>query len=74
MLLGHCNAKVDWEDTFKPTNGYKSLHDISNNNGIGEVHFAISKHLTVKSKILPQYIQTVGNPLMGKPTIILIIL
>jgi hypothetical protein len=34
FLLGDFNAKVGREDIFKPTIGDKSLHEISNDNGV----------------------------------------
>jgi exonuclease III len=49
VLLGDFNAKVGREDIFKPTIGYESLHEISNDNGIRVVNFATSKNLRVKS-------------------------
>jgi hypothetical protein len=49
ILLGDYNAKVGREDIFKPTVGNKSLHEISNDNGVKVVNFATSKNLTVKS-------------------------
>jgi hypothetical protein len=45
-LFGDFNAKVGSEDIFKPTIGNKSLHEISNNNGVRAVNFATSKHLS----------------------------
>jgi hypothetical protein len=47
ILLGDFNAKVGRENIFKPTIGNDSLHEISNNNGVREVNFAISKNLVV---------------------------
>jgi hypothetical protein len=52
ILLGDFNAKVSREDIYKPTIGNESLHEISNDNGIGIVNFATSKNLTVKSTVL----------------------
>jgi hypothetical protein len=49
ILLGDFNAKVRKEDIFKPTIGNESLHEISNDNGVGLVNFVISKNLAVKS-------------------------
>jgi hypothetical protein len=49
ILLGDFNAKVGREDIFKLTIWNKSLHEISNDNGVGLVNFAISKNLRVKS-------------------------
>jgi hypothetical protein len=40
ILLGDFNAKVGREDIFKPTIGNESLHEISNDNGVGIVNFA----------------------------------
>jgi hypothetical protein len=56
ILLGDFNAKVGWEGIFKPTIGNKSLREISNDNDIGVVNFAISKNLTVKSTMFPHRI------------------
>jgi hypothetical protein len=49
ILLGYFNAKVGREDSFKLTIGNKSLHEISNDNGVRLVNFATSKNLTIKS-------------------------
>ena len=40
MLLGDFNAKVGRENIFKPTIGWESLHQDSNDNGVGIVKFA----------------------------------
>jgi exonuclease III len=40
IFLGDFNAKVGREDIFKPTIGNKSLHEISNDNGVRIVKFA----------------------------------
>jgi hypothetical protein len=53
ILIAHFNAKVDREDTFKPTIGNESLHEISNDNRVGLVNFATSKNLRVKSTMFP---------------------
>jgi hypothetical protein len=53
ILLGDSSAKVGTEDIFKPTIGNESLHEISNDNGIRLVNFAISKNLRVKSTMFP---------------------
>ncbi|PNF35687.1 hypothetical protein B7P43_G17421 [Cryptotermes secundus] len=50
------NAKVGREDLFKPTIGNESLHEISNDNGVGVIDFATSKNLTVKSTKFPHRI------------------
>jgi hypothetical protein len=49
ILFGDFNAQVGREDTFKPTIGNESSHEISNDNGVSVVNFAISKNLVVKS-------------------------
>jgi hypothetical protein len=40
ILLSDFNAKTGREDTFKPTIGNESLHEISNGNGVTAVNFA----------------------------------
>ena len=54
MLLGDFNAKAGKENIFKPTNGQKSLHQDSNDNGVRLIKFATSKNLVVKSTMFPQ--------------------
>jgi hypothetical protein len=41
ILLGDLNVKAIREDIFKPTIGNESLHEISNDNGVRVVNFAI---------------------------------
>jgi hypothetical protein len=53
ILLGNFNVKVGRESIFKPTIGNESLHEISNDNGVRVVNFAISKNLVVKSTMVP---------------------
>jgi hypothetical protein len=53
VLLRDSNAKVGREDIFKPTSGYESLHEISNDNGVRVVNFAMSNNLIVKSTMFP---------------------
>jgi hypothetical protein len=70
ILLGDFNAKVGREDIFKPTTGNESLHEISNDNGVRLVYFAISKNLRVKRTVFPhrnihKYTWTSPD---GKPT------
>jgi exonuclease III len=53
FLGGNFNAKVGWENIFKPTIGNDSLHDINNDNGVRVANFATSKNLAVKSTMFP---------------------
>jgi exonuclease III len=53
ILLRDFNTKVGREDIFKPTIGNECLHEISNDNGVRVVNFATSKHLIVKSTMIP---------------------
>jgi hypothetical protein len=53
ILLGDFNVKVGSEDINKQTNGNKSLHEISNDNGVRLVNFATLKNLEVKSTMFP---------------------
>jgi hypothetical protein len=48
IMLGDFNAKVGREDIFKPTIGNESIHEISNNNGVRVINFAILKILLSK--------------------------
>jgi len=48
-LIGDFNAKLGRDDIFKPTVGNESIHQESNDNGVGIVNFAASKNLVVKS-------------------------
>jgi hypothetical protein len=56
ILLGDFNAKIGREDIFKPTIGYESLHEISNDNGVRLVNLATSKNPSVKSTMFPHHI------------------
>jgi hypothetical protein len=49
ILLDDFNAKIGRENIFKPTIGNKSLHEISNDNGVRVVNFSTSKNLFVES-------------------------
>ena len=53
VILGDFNAKVRRENTFNPTIGNDSLHQDSNDNGVGIVNFATSKNLVLKSTMFP---------------------
>jgi hypothetical protein len=71
ILLGDFNAKVGREDSFKPTIGNESLHEISNDNGVRLVNFATStcKNLRVKRTMFHNTTSTniLGRLQMGKP-------
>jgi hypothetical protein len=53
ILLEDFNAKLERNDTFKPTIGSESLHEDSNDNGVRVENFATSKDLFVKSTMFP---------------------
>jgi hypothetical protein len=53
ILLGEFNAEVGWEHIFKRTIGNKSLHEISDDNGVRVFNFVTSKNMNVKSMMLP---------------------
>jgi hypothetical protein len=55
ILLGDFKAKVGREDIFKRTIENKRLHEISNDNRVRLVNFAIPKNLTVKSTMFPHH-------------------
>jgi exonuclease III len=70
IFFGDFNAKECREDIFKTAIGNGSLHEISNNNGVRVVKFAISKNLTVKSTTFPhRNTDLLESLLMGKPII-----
>jgi hypothetical protein len=80
ILLGDFNAKVSREDIFKSTIGNETLHEISNDNRVRFVNFAISKNLRVKSIMFSHcnihkyiniyiYIYIFVRLQMGNPTI-----
>jgi len=48
ILLGDFKAKTGRESIFKPTVGNESLHEISNDNWVRVVKFALSKNLSFK--------------------------
>jgi hypothetical protein len=52
-LLEELNAEGDRETFLKPTIENESLLEISNDNGVTVVNFAISKNLSDKSKKFP---------------------
>ncbi|EFN64073.1 Craniofacial development protein 2, partial [Camponotus floridanus] len=49
IVLGDFNAKIGKEDFFRPTIGFESLHEESNDNGVRVINFATGKNLIVKS-------------------------
>ncbi|PNF30542.1 hypothetical protein B7P43_G09925, partial [Cryptotermes secundus] len=53
ILLRDFNAKVRREDIFEPKIGSKSLHEISNDDGVRVENFVTSRNLTVKSTMFP---------------------
>jgi exonuclease III len=71
ILLGDFNAKVGRRDIFKPTIRNESLCEISNDNRVGVVNFAISKNLIVKSTMFPHHNihKFIGHLLMERRTI-----
>jgi hypothetical protein len=52
-LLGDFSAKVGRKTFFKPTIGNESLHEISNDNGVGVVNFATSKKSDCQKDSVP---------------------
>jgi hypothetical protein len=69
-LLADFNAKVGKKNIFKPTIGNDSLHEISNENGVRIVNFALSNILV--SKVQSSHDVTSINapgPLMERHTI-----
>jgi hypothetical protein len=53
ILFGDFNAKVGREESFKPTVGSESLHEINDDNRVRAVNFATSKNLSLKSTMFP---------------------
>jgi hypothetical protein len=53
ILLGDFNAKIGKEDTFKPTIGNGSLHEIIIDNGVRVVSLGTSKNLTMATTMFP---------------------
>jgi hypothetical protein len=54
IILGDFNAKLEREDTIKPTFGNESLHEDSNDNVDRRVvNISTSKNLVVKSTMFP---------------------
>jgi hypothetical protein len=52
-LLGDLNAAVERGDIFNPTTGNENLHEIFNNKMVSIINSDTSKHLIVKSTMLP---------------------
>jgi hypothetical protein len=55
ILLGDFSAKVDREDSLKPTVRNESLHEISNGNGTTVLNIATSKNSVVKNTMFPHH-------------------
>jgi endonuclease/exonuclease/phosphatase family metal-dependent hydrolase len=53
IIIGDFNAKTGKEENYTPVIGKHSLHDISNDNGIRAVDFAMSNNLIIKSTHFP---------------------
>jgi len=53
ILLGDFNEKVGRENIFKSTIENDSLHQVSNDNGVGIVNFATSKNLVAQNTMFP---------------------
>jgi hypothetical protein len=51
ILLGDFNAEVGTVDIFKQTVRLGSLHEISNDNGVGVVNFATSNNLILQYNV-----------------------
>jgi len=70
ILLGEFNAKLGRENIFKPTIGQESLHQDSNDNGVGLVNFVTSKiwWLRARCSLTGTFINTPGPPLMLRLT------
>jgi hypothetical protein len=70
ILLGDFNAKVGTKDTFKPTSGNESRHEIRNANGVTVVSFPTFKNLSKVhcSHIIP-FINLLGHLRMKRLTI-----
>jgi hypothetical protein len=53
IQLGDINEKLGRENSFTPTIGNESLHQVNNDNGVRIVKFATSKILVFKNTIFP---------------------
>lgn len=49
IVLGDINAKIGKEATFRPTVGWFSLHETSNENGVRVVDFATNNNMIISS-------------------------
>jgi|UniRef100_A0A2S2QC91 hypothetical protein len=49
IILEDMNAKIGWENIYRPTIGKESLHSISNDNGARLIHFAMSNGIIISS-------------------------
>jgi hypothetical protein len=55
ILMGDFNTKVVRADISKPIIGNESLREVSNDNGVRILNFAISKNLIVKRTTFPHH-------------------
>jgi hypothetical protein len=55
ILLGGFSAKVDKEDSLKPTTRNESLHEISSDNGTRVLNFGTSKNSVIKYMMFPHH-------------------
>jgi endonuclease/exonuclease/phosphatase family metal-dependent hydrolase len=53
IIMGDFNAKIGKKENYRPVTGKHSLHDISNDNVIRAVDFAMSNNLIIKSTHFP---------------------
>uniref|UniRef100_A0A4P6DBQ5 Putative endonuclease-reverse transcriptase panstrongylus lignarius n=1 Tax=Rhodnius prolixus TaxID=13249 RepID=A0A4P6DBQ5_RHOPR len=53
IVLGDFNAKLGQEESYRPFLGRHSLHEISNENGMRMIDFAISKNMSIRSTQFP---------------------
>ena len=54
IVLGDFNAKIGKEALYRAVAGAHSLHEITNNNGMKLINFAIGKGLFIKSTMFPR--------------------
>jgi hypothetical protein len=69
ILLGNFYVIVGREDTFKPTMGNESLHEINNGNVFRVANFATSTNITAKNFDSATSITILGSLQIGKSKI-----